>query len=171
MSRDAGQEAGDAGFTLVEMLVAIVLIGLVMAAMATGSLSAFGSVRSSNGQAAANQLANETIEQLRAAPFNTVAPPGTSLSHAPALAPRTVKGLTLTPTATVAWVNETCNDTAAAASLYDYLRLTVVVTWQVSSATKSLTVESFRMPGTLYRSPISTVTEPQQTTVRVESCS
>lgn len=172
MKRTKRATGSDEGFTLVEMLIALVILGFVMMAMASVAVGSFGSVRSSNAQAVANQVANEVIEELRSRPFDSVSPPGTSTQYSPVLGQQTVKGTTFTPTATVLWVNDPCNGPASGTTRasYDYLRFNVVVAWSVKGTAKSVTVDSFRRPGNLYRSPLSTIAEPQQSTVRVESC-
>lgn len=60
--------AADAGFTLVEVLVATNLIGIVMAALTSLFVSVVTVTSLSGGQQAAVQLATEAIEAVRAVP-------------------------------------------------------------------------------------------------------
>ena len=165
----AGTTDLDEGYTLVEMLVALVVLGLVMSGLASACIASLTSTRSATGQVAANQFATEVIESLRAQAFDALAPPGTATVSSPTYPPRTVKGITYTAAVNVSWRDDPCNGSATAAATYDYLRLNVVASWTVNQKAKSLTVDSFRTPGTLYRSPLSTPTAPLQTVVRTDS--
>ena len=64
--------AADAGFTLVEMIVALTIIALVFTSLTyvmTGAIGAYGSARQ---RSAAVEVANEAIETLRSLPYDQV---------------------------------------------------------------------------------------------------
>ena len=56
---------GDGGFTLTEMLVAMLILTGVTAALANAMMSSLFATRASQSRSGATQLANETIEQLQ----------------------------------------------------------------------------------------------------------
>src|SRR5690349_15205435 len=56
----------DAGFTLVEILVSIMLIGIIMAGLATFFVSSVSVTTQQTGRQAATQLAEDAAEQVRA---------------------------------------------------------------------------------------------------------
>ncbi|MHB1913041.1 MAG: type IV pilus modification PilV family protein, partial [Acidimicrobiales bacterium] len=65
--------AGQAGFTMIELMVAMVIILTVLLSMAyviTGSLASTGCARQRN---AADSLVSQVIEEIRALPYSTVA--------------------------------------------------------------------------------------------------
>src|ERR1700709_2122791 len=57
---------GDGGFTMVEMLVAMVIIGIIMAALATFFVTTLSATSRQGANQAATQLADDAIERVRA---------------------------------------------------------------------------------------------------------
>src|SRR5687768_311390 len=66
--------AADAGFTLLEVVVATALIGITMAASTSFFVSTETVTNLSGGQQAAVQLATEGIEAVRAVPVDALRP-------------------------------------------------------------------------------------------------
>ncbi|MEX2289874.1 MAG: prepilin-type N-terminal cleavage/methylation domain-containing protein [Mycobacteriales bacterium] len=138
----------DGGFSLAEMLVALVLIALVFSGLVASIISGLKSVQKSNRQVAANQLVNEVLENLRTQPLVVVAPPAghtTATNSLPAVNRRSV-GYTAAVTRT--WVDSPCNNVLSApASPHDYLELRVDISWSdKTGTTKTHRVDSIRTP-------------------------
>ncbi len=72
----------DAGFTLIEVLVSIVLIGVALLAVAPMFVYAIRSTASSADLGSAGAKAIERMEQLRAATFASIAAGGSLTSNA-----------------------------------------------------------------------------------------
>jgi prepilin-type N-terminal cleavage/methylation domain-containing protein len=119
--------ARDAGFTLIEVLVSISLIGVVMAALTTFFVSAQGVANVQDGQQTAVQLATDGIEAARAlSPADLLASPPSDQT------PPTRNGITFTRTwsVTSCWQPPTGGDCGGQASGYvPFLRAVVTVTW------------------------------------------
>lgn len=133
------------GMSLVEILVALLLLGLVLSAMVGSIISGLASVQRANGQLGANQLANERMETLRTRDFATVAPTGSLTTATTTEATVTRNNISYTVSWTTTWVDSPCNN--AVVSPRDFLRLRVRVVWRNrTGADKTLDVESFRAP-------------------------
>lgn len=138
----------DAGFSLAETLVALVLIALVFSGLVASIVSGLTSVQKGNAQVAANQLANEVIENLRTQSLAVVAPPDPTTPASNVLPGVTKRGVTYVATITRTWVDSPCNnDGVAPPSLRDYLQLNVEIAWRTKgSATQTLDVDTLRTP-------------------------
>ena len=178
---------GDAGMSLVEISVAMVILGIVLAAAAAALITFVKGISSNEGNVRANQLANATIERLRTANWNSVGfaptapgyraarpdapsqptanlPSGASVD--PQILPlRTVAppaGDASAPTYTVrtdiTWVDDCKNGNSSAAS-FDYKQLTVEVTWSDRSGNHVVRADTFRAPRSYEHVPV-TVLEP-----------
>src|SRR4051794_6070369 len=66
------REGDDAGFTVIELMVAVGVLLAAMVAMLSTISSAFVGVAMSRQRQAAANLADQAIEQARALPFNTL---------------------------------------------------------------------------------------------------
>src|SRR4051794_3939648 len=71
--RRPGGHAPDAGFTLIETLVAIAVIGVVMTALTTLYVSAMSTASRQSGRQIAVQLADDAMERARAVDRDTLA--------------------------------------------------------------------------------------------------
>lgn len=138
---------GDGGFSLAEMLVALVLIAVVFSALVASIISGLTSVQKSNRQVAANQLANEVLENLRTQPLAVVAPPAGQTTAANSLAVNR-RSVDYTAAITRTWVDSACNNIVSAPpSPHDYLEVRVDVSWpDKSGTTKTHRVDSIRTP-------------------------
>lgn len=63
----------DDGMSLVEMMVALLLLGVVLSASANMMISSFMAIGSAESRTRANALANEELENLRALPWSQLA--------------------------------------------------------------------------------------------------
>ena len=68
-SHPAGQRATDDGLTIVELIIALVLVMIVFAALAATLISAFSAQRSNEIRVRATALANEAIEEMSTIPW------------------------------------------------------------------------------------------------------
>src|SRR5690349_11577413 len=64
--QDTGSRADDGGFTLIEVLVSLALVGMVAAAIATSFVAMTSATNVQGGKQSAVQLASSSIEQARA---------------------------------------------------------------------------------------------------------
>ncbi len=138
----------DGGFSLAETLVALVLIGLVFSGLVASIVSGLTSVQKANNQVAANQLANEVVENLRTQSLAIVAPASAATPETNTLPAVTRRGVDFVATVTRTWVDSPCNNLLAApASPRDYLVLRVDVAWQAKDGvTKTHRVDTMRTP-------------------------
>lgn len=104
----------DDGFTLIEVIVAMMLIGIVMAATTTFFISSANVTSQLRGQQVAAQVADSAAEQVRAYRGSEIA---TAL---PTVAATTVNGITYTPVLSKTTV------TITGAS---YQRVSIQVSW------------------------------------------
>jgi prepilin-type N-terminal cleavage/methylation domain-containing protein len=104
----------DDGFTLIEVIVAMMLIGIVMAATTTFFISSANITSQLRGQQVAAQIADSTAEQVRAYRGSEIA---TAL---PAVTPTVVNGVTYTPSLT---------KTPVTISGASYERVNISVSW------------------------------------------
>src|SRR5881296_2736540 len=63
---------GEGGFTLIEMMLAAGIIFVTLTALAYVALIGFSDIALARERQSANGLANQTMEQMRALPFNTL---------------------------------------------------------------------------------------------------
>ena len=73
LHRRRSDDAGEAGFTLIELVIACGVLALVLASLAYTGTMAFADAALSRHRSAAASLANEALEQVRALPYNKVA--------------------------------------------------------------------------------------------------
>ncbi|MBW3648988.1 MAG: prepilin-type N-terminal cleavage/methylation domain-containing protein [Actinobacteria bacterium] len=71
-SQGAGRVAGDDGFTLVELLVAVFLFGVVMVALTGAFIAAVGAVGDQRLRTSATRVAVDRLETLRGMPFQAL---------------------------------------------------------------------------------------------------
>jgi len=161
------QQADEDGLTLVEMLVAIVVIGFVLMAMASVAFASLRSVQGTERITNATQLGNELLESYVALPYDdlglyasaaTTAFGGSTFDGAAlvlfpnAITPDdripvptqsiTRSGVVYEVTTAVVWI-----DDPGTASAQDYKRILVTLTWQTAGETQTARVEALRAPG------------------------
>lgn len=153
--------AGDDGISLVEMMVALSILGVVLSASAGAFTTALTSVQQAESRTKATALANEELENLRALPWDDVgfyendsfpgaAPADTVFlgTHRPSGARAPVPSETLPPrdgvvfdvTRSIIWVD----DTRVAGARYK--ELTIEVAWRDRELPRRITVASLRSP-------------------------
>lgn len=152
----------DDGISLVEMMVALLLLGVAMSASAGFFTTALRSMQQAEGRTKATALANEEMENLRGLPWAQVGfhpddfpgavPADTVLleearsaaSRAPlpeqVLPPR--GGVVYTVRRSITW-NE---DNPQTSARYEYKHLVVAVDWSDRGQPRSISVESQRTP-------------------------
>lgn len=74
MRRSAG--ADDAGFTLIEVIVAMVIVALVMTSLSYAVVGSLKTIQQARQRQTATALATQQLERLRALPYDTVTQPG-----------------------------------------------------------------------------------------------
>lgn len=161
---------GDAGFTLVEALVALLMLAVILAGMAGAAIAGLTSVRHEKDSLAANQFANQTAEQLRGMAWADVAPADPAVTRTIAVADRSHGGTRYVAEAVATWMDDPCNGTSSAAPAggaphpaRDYLKLGVVLTWtNAKGRQRTLRLETFRVPTHLERKParVDTLVSP-----------
>ena len=129
---------GDAGLTLIELMIALAVMAVVLVAATAGMSAAIELARSNRNRSTAAYLAAEQLEQRRAAmsadptadEFTAYPPPD------PVTTNRTVNGVTYTMVRSTAWVNPRTNTSAcsaptatAAGQVLAYQRVRVEVSW------------------------------------------
>lgn len=145
----------DDGVSLVEMMVAVMILAIVLTALASASITALAGVRTAEGQVGANQLASEVLERLQSSPWASVAPvaPATSYTTTPQTTTR--GGYTYTSSVVVRWVDDPCNGSTPATATQDYLSLDATVTWQIGAGpTRTLRAEALRVPTYAEKTPV-----------------
>jgi prepilin-type N-terminal cleavage/methylation domain-containing protein len=149
---DRASQRGDDGLSLVEMLVALLILAVAMGAMAGGLIAALSGDAKNDRRGTATQLAADRLEQLRRLPFAQVRPelPAASvplpvMADGSATATPTMKGTTYTIATTREWCADQWNGTGGAADL-DYVRFVVTVSWQVKGQAQAVTAGNYRAP-------------------------
>ena len=124
--------AGQAGYSLVELVAAVAIFGLVFAAVSLGIGRALDLNRNSRNRSAAAYLAAQALEEARSSPFDQVTLGRTTCSYQTAAcnlpSPYTVTQDVswVAPTATASSCNVPNGSSGAALA---YKRVTVTVTW------------------------------------------
>jgi type II secretory pathway pseudopilin PulG len=148
--------ADEDGITVIELVVAVVVLLVVLAALAQTLITALWGNKLARDQVTGNQLANEVIEQLMAAPYPTVAPLGLEPVEGEA-ATRVRDGIPYEIVVTTSWVDYPCNNTPfpTADMRRDYLRFDVRVTWDPGpGGQRTLDVATYRFPPLADKAPV-----------------
>jgi hypothetical protein len=146
--------SGDDGVSLVELLVAISFIAGVMLALTHGSITGLSSVKTAASQVDADQLVDDTIENLKAQPYANVVPPGSLTSYA-LTSSTAVRGTTsYTITGTVSWMDDACNGSATTAATQDYLQFDVSAAWTLKGQPRTARVVTYRTPAIGDKAPV-----------------
>lgn len=143
--------AGDEGISLVEMLVALAILGVVMAGMTSSVFTALASSRAAQDQVNAAQRINEVVEDLLRRPLTEIAPAAHDGVTNPVYPAVTRRGVAYTVATEVRWVDDPCNGSAVPAAgatdaRKDYLRMGVTVAWTVGATPRSLDTVMLRAP-------------------------
>jgi prepilin-type N-terminal cleavage/methylation domain-containing protein len=144
--------SADEGLTLVEMLVAMVVLAITLLALSSTLITSLRAMMSSETRVRANALANETLENLQVRDWGDTAPgwddieddyPDCDPQPEPLEESFTEErdGLDYTVTSVIEWV-----DDPSTAEDCDYLKLTATVEWQLRTETRSVTHSAFRAP-------------------------
>lgn len=164
----------EAGFSLVECVVALGLVTLVMLFAGSSLVQAARADRASAGRATADAVAGDTLESLRAVPWAAVGFYTTDTGYAataageptvtltgqrdprsPSPAPRdvTAAGVAYRVTTRVTWATDTTANPTAPADGYRYKREVVVVEWNVGGATYMTSATALRSPSPADQTP------------------
>jgi prepilin-type N-terminal cleavage/methylation domain-containing protein len=120
----------DSGFTLVELMVALLLLAIIMTASLYAILQGLGLSRDSNNRVVASTIASGVLEKLRSQSLTT-----SGFGQIPVttqtLTPQTVQGATYNLVQDVEWVPRGTNTTScnSASNASFVLRATVTATW------------------------------------------
>jgi prepilin-type N-terminal cleavage/methylation domain-containing protein len=121
---------GDAGFTLIEMVVALGVATIALGALAAGLIAAVQGNRVSELRSRANQVAAQCMEQAMATPWSSLTVGSSSCSGVPS---------GFTGNRTVSWKN---------ATTYDEKQILVAISWTAAGNSRSLTLTGLRAPTT-----------------------
>lgn len=151
---------GEDGVSLVEMLVAFVILGIAMSASANFFMTALFSLHQAESRTKATALANEELENLRLLPWDAVGfyagdfgvtpPDGTvvldGVREPTARAPLPLEtldraGVAFTVRRSILWIQNT-----QTSNENDYKRLVVSVHWSDRGQQRAISVESLRNP-------------------------
>ena len=103
------RRAGEAGFTLVELTVALVVISILMIGLFSLFNSVIRSIIIARRQSVALTLATDQLEYLRSLPYDSLAVQGGSIyatSLLPATKTQTVNGVSYTTTTSIGYVDD-----------------------------------------------------------------
>lgn len=143
----AGTERGNAGFSMVELLVTIVLAGIVFAAMIPLFVSAQQKQGSDISRNVALQIARDKLEKLRILDYDQVSVPSLD-SNGPPSDPSGLFGTQWTSTSSGAHKVYTVRyavdpvPTGAAPGTEDHKRVKVTIEWTEKATTRKVTLQS-----------------------------
>ncbi|MDQ1704629.1 MAG: hypothetical protein QOF18_995 [Frankiaceae bacterium] len=163
--------ADDGGFTLVELLVAIIVIGLVAMSFLGLTVSTLSSARWHEARSHANQFAQDALETIVAQPWATIGlyagdagyaatgnggEPTVVLTATPRpasvplpLATTVSAGISYTTRTDITWRDDPSDGTGAAdtnGNTKDIKHVTVALTWTAGTRTGTLTLDDLRSP-------------------------
>jgi prepilin-type N-terminal cleavage/methylation domain-containing protein len=135
--RAAGQAQDEAGFTMVEMVIAIFIFAMVITGVGVGMSSALNLTRQNRNRSIAANLAAQQMDTIRSTDFDAL-DQMTQLVQPTTISPTpTVEGVPYTITQDTAWVRKNATGAAAgpcqspptAANPLAYIAVTTTVTW------------------------------------------
>lgn len=178
-------EKNEDGLTLVEMMVALLVIGIVLTAMASVSIAAMHSMQRSEGVVHSTQLGNEVLEEYLVLPYDVLGHyateaqnhfgsttfEGEDLVIFPDPAERddrvpypsrtlTRNGVTFDVETAVTWV-----DDPATSDSQDYKRISVLLTWETRGETRTSRTEATLSPTPLDQ-PLAVTIDPDVLSIR-----
>ena len=177
--------ADEQGFTLVEMMVAILLLAIIFSAMVTVIVTSLTSMQREEQRVRATQLAQEELERIRAIDWDCAAIDSTDSDYAatyngnttvvldaaecsdtsiapdPSPTVRAVDGIAYTLTRNVYWMDDPADDPAVGADPepQDYKEFAVDVAWTFRGEAYTYSNTSTRVP-TAEEVPLSPVAAP-----------
>ncbi len=135
--RAAGHAQDEAGFTMVEMVIAIFIFAMVITGVGVGMSSALNLTRQNRNRSIAANLAAQQMDTIRSTDFETL-DQMTQLTQPTTITPTpTVEGVPYTMTQNTHWVRKNATGAAAgpcqspptAANPLAYIAVTTTVTW------------------------------------------
>ena len=135
--------ASDDGLTLVEMLVALVILMITILALTSTLITSLRAMYENEVRVRANALANELLEELQAQAWNELGA-GTETST------ESRGGVTYAISTDIEWV-----DDESTADADDYLQFTVTLTWETFGRERSVTHSAYRSPPLVDPSPLA----------------
>jgi prepilin-type N-terminal cleavage/methylation domain-containing protein len=126
--------SSDEGLTLVEMIVALFILGVILAALASTLSTSMRQIVTSESRLMASQLANEVLEELHAWDWD-------DLDSFPTTRTFTRRNVEFTVASQVEWI-----DVAAVAGDENYREFTVEVSWGDRGTTRSIITTATRAP-------------------------
>lgn len=161
--------SGDDGFTLIEMMIALLLIALVAAGFLSATTTSISAARTNEGRTQAVQLAQDRLEQVVSQPWSNIGLYATDTDYrATTPAGETTVALTKTPrpasvptpTEPVSWhginysirtditwqddPNDGLGGSDADGNTKDVKHVTVTVSWTQNGVPRSVTVDDLR---------------------------
>lgn len=154
MQRDADRPTADGGFTLIEVVVAIMIFAIIASGVVEGMLTISRMTADDRSRVVAANLAAEDIDLVRAV--------GDPFKIEPATITRSITGHTYTVTRTTSWVSSGGADVSCGSSTnIFYLRIDTKVSW-----TGQLPTTAPVQSDTLI-APAGRITDPTSGTVAV----
>lgn len=136
-ARASGHANDEAGFTMIEMVIAIFIFAMVITGVGVGMSSALNLTRQNRNRSIAANLASQQMDTIRSTDFTTL-DQMTQLVQPTTITPTpTVEGVPYTMTQNTHWVrkNDTgasagpCQSPPTAANPLAYIAVTTTVTW------------------------------------------
>jgi prepilin-type N-terminal cleavage/methylation domain-containing protein len=142
----ADKSSGDAGFTLVELVVSLTVLAVGIIGMVGVTASAFNLASNTTGRSQALAIGTRELESFRARPYEQIAVNGT-------IPPREeVSGsYKLKITTAITWVADGANTQA-------FKRGTVIVSWSDASGAHQVSQTTYFYPGGLGPAAVTTTT-------------
>jgi prepilin-type N-terminal cleavage/methylation domain-containing protein len=153
--------SADDGVSLVEMMVAMIILGITLFGLASSLVSSLTGSRAAHNEFDASQRSQVVVEDLLRRPIGTASdwanpawwvPPALGVVRSPTY-PDEVRGSAVYRYATqVEWVDDPCNGSDPGSpgvpdARLDYLRITVTTTWTAPDQTdRTHTVVVYRFP-------------------------
>lgn len=161
-------DANEDGLTLVEMMVALLVLGVVLSAMASVAINSLQSIQQSEQVVHSTQLGNEVLEEYLALPYDSLGHYSTSASEqfgadfedeelvvfpdpededdvedqrVPPERNETRSGVEYTVETAVTWIDDPATDSAQ-----DYKRITVLLSWERQGAERTARTQATRSP-------------------------
>jgi prepilin-type N-terminal cleavage/methylation domain-containing protein len=141
----SGRPHGEDGFSLVELVAALAVFGLLFATVAVGMGSVLNLGRNNRNRSTAAYVAGKELDRVRGVAFDSVALGQTTTAA-------TVSGVSYTITEDVAWVSPSSNSSScnvpngSSGAALAYKRVSVRVTWPDMSGVAPVTSQTLLTP-------------------------
>lgn len=169
----------EAGFTLVEMLVALVIVTMVAGGFLAVLISTVGASRTSEARTTANQVAQDYLEKVVQAPWSSIGLYATDSGYqstanngeptvtlttsprpanvpSPLVTPPAINGVSYTVRTDITWQDDPSDGLGAAdanGSTQDIKHVVVTVSWTQSGATRTVVLDDLRSPTAIEVAP------------------